>query len=361
MTENSDQAVLSKRSAQAVLDDKQLKHAKKGILAGVLSGMLWGASGTVLGVAAGFEPFVSAYAAELDFNHTIAILVAAALCGALMHDFFAALWVAVHNIRAGKFKEYGRTLRTKPGKMVCLGAILGGPIGMSGYLLGITFVNAAYALPITASYPALAAILATFIFKERNPARVWIGVVLCIVGSFLVYYGPAGERDSYFMIGMILSTLACLGWATEGLLSTYGMDMLDPDIALGIREGVSAIAYFIFVIPITTLYMVSHFGPTPIWEFVIQTVASSAFPVYAFGGFLGGFSYVYWYRALNMAGVARAMALNVTYALWGVLFGALFTSVQVTTFLVFGAASIAVGAILVSANPRELFRLRDVK
>jgi drug/metabolite transporter (DMT)-like permease len=93
----------------------------------------------------------------------------------------------------------------------------------------------------------------------------------------------------------------------------------------------------------------------------VQAATSSAFPVYAFGGFLGGFSYVYWYRALNMTGVARAMALNVTYALWGVLFGAFFTGLNATGQLFLGAGCIAVGAILVSANPRELFRLREVK
>jgi drug/metabolite transporter (DMT)-like permease len=233
---------------------------------------------------------------------------------------------------------------------------------MSGYLLGITFVNAAYALPITAAYPAVAAVLATIFFKERNPLRVWLGVVLCILGAFVVYYAPMeGDKGAFFTIGMVLTTLACLGWSSEGLLSTYGMDMIDPDIALGIREGVSAIAYFIFVIPIVTLYLVPNFGPTPIWEMVVQASTSSALPVYAFAGFLGGFSYVYWYRALNMTGVARAMALNVTYALWGVLFGAFFTGFVATKQLFLGAAFIAVGAILVSANPRELFRLRDTK
>ncbi|MDR1677237.1 MAG: DMT family transporter [Deltaproteobacteria bacterium] len=357
---------MSNDSAQAVLDARQLKHAKKGILAGVLSGVLWGASGTILYLALNYAPFTNPqYASTTDeFNLPyVAIIVAMSLCGALMHDTFAAIWVFINNVRAGKFKEYGRTLRTKPGKMVCLGAILGGPIGMSGYLLGITFVSSAYALPITAAYPALAAVLATFIFRERNPARVWIGVVLCIVGSFLVYYAPMGEgqeKDVYFAIGMILSTLACVGWASEGLLSTYGMDMLDPDIALGIREAVSAIAYFIFVLPIVTLYM-SKFGPTPIWEMFVGATRSSALPIYAFAGFLGGFSYIYWYRALNMTGVARAMALNVTYALWGVLFGALFTPLDPTRYLYMGAGSIAIGAILVSANPRELFKLRETK
>jgi drug/metabolite transporter (DMT)-like permease len=437
---------MAEKSAQAILDAKQLKHAKRGILAGIMSGVLWGASGTVLGVALGFEPFItysaevetlSAPAAEVELveeaapappaavapapaaetvvsvneavdaaeaaaepeaepaavpapepapapaaaeaapaeaapaedagglsgqSKALALMVAMALCGAFLHDFFAALWVAVHNIRAGKFKEYGRTLRTKPGQMVCIGALLGGPIGMSGYLLGITLVNPAYALPITAAYPAVAAVLATIFFKEINPPRVWVGVVLCVLGAFVVYYAPMeGDKGVFFTIGMILTTLACLGWSSEGLLSTYGMDMIDPDIALGIREAVSAIVYFIFVIPVVTLYLGANFGDTPIWEMCIEVMGSSAFPIYAFAGFLGGFSYVYWYRALNMTGVARAMALNVTYALWGVLFGAFFTGFAATKQLFLGAAFIAVGAILVSANPRELFRLRDVK
>ncbi|MDR3205438.1 MAG: DMT family transporter [Deltaproteobacteria bacterium] len=353
---------MSLLSAQAVLDAKQLKHAKRGILAGILSGILWGASGTVLGAALGFEPFTSMTTDGLDTKHALAIMVAMALCGAFLHDAFAAIWVGVSNIRAGKFKEYGRSLRTKPGQMVCIGSILGGPIGMSGYLLGITLVNSAYALPITAAYPAVAAVLATIFFKEKNPARVWIGVVLCILGSFLVYYAPTeAEKGPFFAIGLILTTLACIGWSSEGLLSTYGMDMLDPDIALGIREGVSAIMYFIFVLPITTLYLTANFGPTPIWETVMKVMTTSALPIYAFGGFLGGFSYVYWYRALNMTGVARAMALNVTYALWGVIFGAVFTGIDITIYLGIGACSIAIGAILVSANPRELFQLRETK
>jgi drug/metabolite transporter (DMT)-like permease len=138
------------------------------------------------------------------------------------------------------------------------------------------------------------------------------------------------------------------------------MDMLDPDISLGIREAVSALAYLVFVIPLIALFLSGKFGPTPTWELISQSFSTSAFPIYGLAGFFGGFSYVYWYRALNMTGVARAMALNVTYALWGVLFGALFTPLELTTWLVLGAASIAVGAILVSANPRELFNLRKV-
>jgi len=85
---------------------------------------------------------------------------------------------------------------------------------------------------------------------------------------------------------------------------------------------------------------------------------------YFLGGFLGGLSYVAWYRALYCCGVARAMAFNVTYAFWGVFFGAMMAVIMdreggVTANAWVGAIVISIGAILVSINPRELFRLRD--
>jgi uncharacterized membrane protein len=73
---------------------------------------------------------------------------------------------------------------------------------------------------------------------------------------------------------------------------------------------------------------------------------------------------VAWYRALNTCGVARAMAFNVTYAFWGVFFGYLMANIMgreaaITGNAWLGSIVICVGAILVSINPRELFKLRD--
>ena len=59
----------------------------------------------------------------------------------------------------GRWREYARTLRTKPGMIVCLGALCGGPVGMAGYLVGISLATPTYALAISATYPALGAIL----------------------------------------------------------------------------------------------------------------------------------------------------------------------------------------------------------
>lgn len=370
-----------------VLESKQLKLAKIGIITGIVSGMLWGASGTVLWEGLNFEPFLSlwpesagasgagltgeALDAHIGFLQMI-FGVSSGLALAFMHDFFAALWVLGFNGAKGKIREYGRALSTTPGKIVCVGAILGGPIGMSGYLLGVSFAGPVYSLPITASYPALAAVMSFFILKERNPLRVWIGVVACIAGSFIIAFGDPGVAPN-FMLGIALSTLACIGWASEGLFATYGMDMLDPDVALGIREGFSAIILGLIVLPCLGLYMATAGIAGDVasgWDLVGGTFTmlnSPAVWLCALGGFFGGFSYVAWYRTLYTCGVARGMAFNVTYAFWAVVFGAIVYSLKggnvseyITPNAWIGSIVICIGAILVSINPRELFKLRDV-
>lgn len=371
-----------------VLEAKQLKLAKIGILTGIVSGMLWGASGTVLWEGINFAPFstlwpetAGASGAGLTgdgLNDHILFLqlifgVSTGLALAFLHDFFAALWVLGFNGARGKFREYGRSLSTTPGKIVCLGAVLGGPIGMSGYLLGVSFAGPVYSLPITASYPALAAVLSFFILKERNPPRVWIGVIACVIGALIIGLTELDqEAMPHFTLGIILSTLACVGWASEGLLSTYGMDMLDPDVALGIREGFSAFILGVVILPCLGLYIGSKGIAGDVasgWGLVTATLSSlntGAVWCCILGGFLGGFSYIAWYRTLYTCGVARGMAFNVTYAFWAVVFGYIIlaikggdTSGYITTNAWIGASTICIGAILVSINPRELFKLRD--
>lgn len=63
---------------------------------------------------------------------------------------------------------------------------------------------------------------------------------------------------------------------------------------------------------------------------------------------------------MNMTGVSRAMALNITYSLWGILFSAIFTEVEITSSLLFGAAVITIGMVMVVGNPKEMINLRNV-
>lgn len=326
-------------TAEQILMKQELTHAKKGLLWGAISGATWGLDGVILGIVLAMAPFTDG-----------ASLYAGALAGACMHDGFAGFWLFLYNLFTGRWKEYGRTLRTRPGMIVCIGALFGGPIAMSGYLVGINMAGATYSLAITAMYPAVGAILAVFILKEKITPRVWLGISFCILGAIIVGWCPP-DSAAYpnFYLGLGLSLLATFGWGMEGVLSTYGMDMADPDIAIGIREATSFVVYLVGILPIAA-------GLTIFWN----AFGASSLWLMALAGLAGGVSYLCWYRALNTTGVGRAMALNITYALWAIVFGYFLTDLEITMNLLGGAAVITAGTILVVANPKELINLRNI-
>ena len=78
----------------------------------------------------------------------------------------------------------------------------------------------------------------------------------------------------------------------------------------------------------------------------------------ALAGCIGSISYKCWYASMSMTGVSRAMAINISYALWGILFSYLFTDVEITRTLILGAIGIFLGMFLVIGNPRDMMDLR---
>ena len=62
---------------------------------------------------------------------------------------------------------------------------------------------------------------------------------------------------------------------------------------------------------------------------MFQAVMSmNAMALLAIAAITGAGCYIFWYKALNMTGVSRTMALNDTYVLWGLVFTALFSAVR---------------------------------
>ncbi len=329
-------------SAEEVLIKKELFHAKMGVFWSLFAGVAWGLDGVLLGIMLILVPFTD----ELVF-------FMAPLVGACLHDGFAAFWVFLFNLISGKWREYIRTLATRPGQIVCCGALLGGPIAMSGYLLGIKFAGASYALSITAMYPAVGAILAVFILKEKITFRAWIGIATCIIGALVVSWTPPpGNNYPHFYLGLGLSLIPMFGWALEGVLGAYAMDMVDPSIAVGIREATSFVIYFVAVLPVIA-------GFTLFKDVFVSGISSNLLYILIFSGLVGGIAYLGWYKAINMTGVGRAMAINITYALWSIIFAVILTDFQITLSLIIGAVIITVGSILVIANPKELADLRS--
>lgn len=316
----------------------EMKFAKKGLGWGGFSGAVWGLDGVLLGIALSMAPFAGGSS-----------LFLAPLVGAALHDGIAAFWLLLLNVYSGKLREIPRALATKPGRIVCLSALIGGPVGMTGYLLGIAHAGAAYAMSISAVYPAVGSILAVIILKERTSPRAWIGITISMIGAIIVgYTQPDVQNFPHFYLGLSLALLAAVGWGFESVLSTYGMDVLDPDVTINIRQIVSFSTYAVIALPLVRGY-----------SLLSQVAVSKAGLVMAASGLCGALSYWSWYKALNMTGVGRAMALSITYALWGILYGVILTDLKITQNLIVGAVVIFIGTLLVVAKPGELLNLRN--
>lgn len=325
--------------ADLILQQKELSFAKKGIGWGLSAGLFWGLDYTLTGMLLGMAPFTNGIS-----------LLAAPLVGACFHDGFAAVWLFLKNVADGRWRDYVRTIRTKPAKFILIGSFLGGPIGMSCNLLGIYFAGASYAAAITAAYPAIGALLGVIFLKEKMSYQVLGGILLAVIGSFIVgYVPPEGDKYPNFYLGIGLSALAALGWALEGVFSTYGMDLVDSDIAIGLREVASFIIYFFIVIPLVG---------SSAFQIIHEVFSSAVLLLLAVIGLIGAVSYTSWYRAMNMTGVGRAMGLNVTYAFWSILFGWALFDLKITFTLVCGIALICLGTVLTIGNPKDLVNLR---
>ena len=316
-------------------EQKELRYAKKGLALALMSGMIWSSDGLILGKGLAEEPFGSP-----------ALWLFAPLLAAGLHDFCAACLSLAINGAQGKGREVIRTLRSKAGRACIWGALLGAPLGMGGYLMALSMAGPAYVLPITSLYPAIAALLALVFLKEHVSLRAWGGLALCVIGAIAIgYTPPEGAGGGLFYLGIAFAFLAAFGWAAEGVCVTSGMDFIEPAVALNVYQIVSSLLYAGIIVPLALWHLSASAPGCDIPGLLARAFSSPGVGCFALAGVVGCISYRCWYKAMNMAGVSRAMALNITYALWGVLFGALFTDVEITRSLVIGAAAIFCGHV----------------
>jgi drug/metabolite transporter (DMT)-like permease len=69
-------------------------------------------------------------------------------------------------------------------------------------------------------------------------------------------------------------------------------------------------------------------------------------------GMIGGYSYAIWYRSIRKIGVARAMALNISYAVWGAIFAWSLLQAPLTLFAIAGCVVVTGGAVLTILSGR---------
>ena len=326
---------------------RQLSFARRGLVYGLLSGITWGIVGVLLGLALGLPPFSDASAGSAALWG----LLAAPLVGACLHDTFAALWLIAFNVSSGRGREYGRTLVTRPGLVICLGGVFGGPVFMSGYLISIQLSGAFYALAITATYPIIGAVLAALVLKEKTGARLWAGILLSIAGAVLVgYVRPEGGAGAYFYVGIGAALVAAFGVALEGVFSTLGMDLADANVALGLRELTSSLIYLAIILPVLSASGI-----------LVAAAGHKSFLILAIAGVIGGYSFRSGTAASTWPAWAGPWRSTSPMPCGAFSLGWMFTGATVTPSLLLGAVLITVGAVLTVLNPKEFLVLRKVQ
>jgi drug/metabolite transporter (DMT)-like permease len=319
---------------------RDLKYAKKGIAHSLVSGITWGMDAVLLGYVMSQYPY----------NDTAASLIVAPLVGACIHTGLSALFSVLYNIFTGKLREFGRCLFSKAGFLIIISALCSGPLAMSGYLLSINMSGASYAAVITSTYPAIGAVLAVVFLKEKLNKRVWLGVALCVIGAVITgYVAPTGVVSSSFYIGLLCAIVAAIGWGLEGVFGAYAMDVVDPEIAISVRQTASFVMYLVGVLPFIKGF-----------NMFFAALTAPSMLVFVITGIVCSVSYITWYLGLSMTGVGRAMALNITYSLWTIVITWFIYGVTASFNLIFGCLVIVFGAILVSGNPKEMISLRKV-
>ncbi len=323
-------------SADALKAEANKKFRKTGISAGAFSGLTYGLYSTFVVVASMKAPLLGA-----------AGLFAAPYVATAINDSLAAVWLLIYNIYTGRIREIGRSLRTFPGFIVILGALVGGPIASGAYLMGLAMAGA-YAIPISALYCLFGAVFARIILKQKIQIRVGIGMLICVVGAIVINWVPP-TGGSNFALGIICAFVAAVGWGLEGVLAAYGSAMIDSDIAINIRQGVSGLVDIFIILPI--IGSLGLFNATILAGEPVMWLAAA--------GLCAAVSFLCWYKSNSTIGCAVGMSLNITYVFWGVFFSILFLGTAVTPTIVVGSIVILTGAVLVSMNPMDLFKKKE--
>lgn len=308
------------------------------MVSGLLAGVLWGLDTVILGLALAMTPFLSGAQAAL----------LAPFVSTFLHDACSSIWMLIYMGIKKQYTKVIRALKTRSGKFIVLAALLGGPIGMSGYVAAINFIGPAYTAIISSMFPALGAFFSYIFLKEKMKPIQIVGLLISILGVIMLGYAPGGNAEMQnATLGFICAIICCIGWAAEAVIIAYGLK--DPDIsdeqALQIRQLTSAIFYAAIILPILKA-----------WPFTFEVIPTQALWVIAASALFGTASYIFYYKAITQLGAAKAMALNITYTAWSIVFAMLLLHTLPDLKSIIWGLVIIAGSLVAATDIKELFR-----
>ena len=309
------------------------------MIAGIIAGFTWAIETIILGVALAMSPFVS----------TEQAVMLAPFASTFLHDACSAIWACIYNGVRGKIPDVVKALKTRSGKLVSLAAVIGGPVGMTGYVLSVNYMGASIGAVASAIFPAIGAVLAYFFLKEEMQWYRWVFLILSLLGVYGLSYSP-DLNITNFWLGFVGTLMCAFGWGIEAVIIAKCVqdDAVTDEIALQIRQTTSALVYGIIILPIM------H-G----WGFTASlfTGTGMLIPTIALAALAATGSYLFYYRAITQIGASKSMALNVSYSAWAVVLSiVIFHDMSLLNpETILCTIAVIVFGILAAADYKELF------
>lgn len=301
---------------------------------GLTSGILWGLDTVLLGTVLAMNKFIS----------TEEAIFLAPFVSTFLHDLSSAVWMGLYIAIKGKLNKTIIALKTKSGRFIILGAFLGGPVGMTGYLLAIKYIGPAYTAIISALYPAIGAFLSYVFLNEKMKPISIIGLFLSILGVAILGYAPEGKIVN-LALGLACALLCVVGWASEAVICAYGMkdDEVSPEESLQIRQLTSAIVYGFLIIPIIRGI-----------KFTLEVIPTITMATIVVTSLAGTVSYIFYYKGICKIGATKAMALNITYSAWAIVLGIILLGNRVNAKSIICCLLIICGSVMSAGDMSEL-------
>jgi drug/metabolite transporter (DMT)-like permease len=270
------------------------------------------AGGLFSGLAFALYSVLASRAMELPPLAGAAGFFTAPLAAAALNDGVSALWVFFYNLKKRHLGALRAGLGTGAGRLVIPGAVLGGPVANTLFLTALKNAGASWVLPVSALCPLFGCLFARLFLKQRISKKTALGMGVCILGTILVSLSrPAGTAN--LAAAFLCALAAAAFWALDGVCSAHAMKVMPPGAVLQIRQCISGSALLFVIMPALRS-----------WPLLVKT-AAAPLPALCllFSSLFTALSYLNWYRANHLLGVAAGMSLNVTYVFWGVLLSAL--------------------------------------
>lgn len=281
-----------------------------------------------------------------------------------MADIFAGIFTLLYNMYKGKgVREYKRTMNLKVSWMMLLSAAFAGPLATGCWMAATPFCGLTTVAVLTSLGPILTAIISKFFLKEQLNGRIYIGILITVIGVIVSGWTGFSQGGSNFVLGFILALMAPIGFTLEGQFSTYAGDMIDPTVGCGFYRCFGSGIIGLIAMTILAGATGNFSSYVSILSIVITTPMLLLFV--AIMGLLGAINYNCAYVAFNKAGPSRTLAVDSSRPIFSIPLGYLFAAMGIVSYVVnsmeiIGALIVVGGLILIISKPSDLVNLRNV-